>query len=52
MVVVETPDSVFVSDMENSRDVKNIVAQLKQKKRKEYQQHRTIHYPWGSIDSA
>jgi len=48
MVVVETPDSVFVSDMENSRDVKNIVAQLKQKKRKEYQQHRTIHYPWGS----
>jgi mannose-1-phosphate guanylyltransferase/mannose-6-phosphate isomerase len=49
MVVVETPDSVFVSDMENSRDVRNIVAQLKQKKRKEYQQHRTIHYPWGSL---
>jgi len=49
MVVVETPDSVFVSDMENSRDVKNIVAQLRQKKRKEYQQHRTIHYPWGSL---
>lgn len=49
VVVVETPDSVFVSDMENSRDVKNIVAQLKQKKRKEYQQHRTIHYPWGSL---
>lgn len=49
MVVVETPDSVFVSDMENSRDVKNIVAQLKRKKRKEYQQHRTIHYPWGSL---
>ncbi|MBU1397388.1 MAG: mannose-1-phosphate guanylyltransferase/mannose-6-phosphate isomerase, partial [Proteobacteria bacterium] len=49
MVVVDTPDSVFVSDIENSRDVKNIVATLKQNKRKEYQQHRTIHYPWGSI---
>jgi len=49
VVVVETPDSVFVSDMENSRDVKNIVARLKQKKRKEYQQHRMIHYPWGSL---
>jgi len=49
MVVVDTPDSVFVSDIENSRDVKNIVARLKQNKRKEYQQHRTIHYPWGSI---
>jgi mannose-1-phosphate guanylyltransferase/mannose-6-phosphate isomerase len=49
MVVVETPDSVFVSDMESSRDVKNIVATLKRNKRKEYQQHRTVHYPWGSI---
>jgi len=49
MVIVDTPDSVFVSDIENSRDVKNIVAKLKQNKRKEYQQHRTIHYPWGSI---
>jgi mannose-1-phosphate guanylyltransferase len=49
MVVVDTPDSVFVSDIENSRDVKNIVARLKQSKRKEYHQHRTAHYPWGSI---
>ena len=49
MVIVDTPDSVFVSDLENSRDVKNIVARLKQNKRKEYHQHRTIHYPWGSI---
>jgi len=49
MVVVDTPDSVFVSDIENSRDVKNIVARLKQNKRKEHHQHRTIHYPWGSI---
>lgn len=49
MVVVDTPDSVFVSDMENSRDVKNIVARLRQSKRKEYHQHRTMHYPWGSV---
>jgi mannose-1-phosphate guanylyltransferase/mannose-6-phosphate isomerase len=49
MVVVDTPDSVFVSDIESSRDVKNIVATLKRNKRKEYQQHRTIHYPWGNI---
>jgi mannose-1-phosphate guanylyltransferase/mannose-6-phosphate isomerase len=49
MVVVDTPDSVFVSDIENSRDVKNIVARLKQSKRKEYHQHRTIHYKWGSV---
>lgn len=47
MVVVETPDSVFVSDINNSRDVKSIVAQLKEKGRKEYHEHKTLHHPWG-----
>ncbi len=48
MVIVETPDSIFVSDIHHSRDVKSIVARLKAKGRKEYHQHRTIHFPWGS----
>jgi len=48
MVVVETPDSVFVSDMPNSRDVKAIVTRLKEKGREETQRHRTAHYPWGN----
>ena len=47
MVVVETPDSIFVSDLNHSRDVKSIVSELKDHGRKEYQQHRTVHYPWG-----
>jgi mannose-1-phosphate guanylyltransferase/mannose-6-phosphate isomerase len=47
-VVVETPDSIFVSDIDHSRDVKSIVARLKEKGRKEYHRHRTIYYPWGS----
>ncbi len=48
LVVVETPDSIFVSDIDHSRDVKSIVARLKEKGRQEYHQHRTIHFPWGS----
>lgn len=48
MVVVETPDSVFVSDMESSRDVKSIVEELKQGGRSEYQKHKTSYYPWGT----
>jgi mannose-1-phosphate guanylyltransferase/mannose-6-phosphate isomerase len=48
MVIVETPDSIFVSDIDRSRDVKSIVARLKAKGRKEYHQHRTVHFPWGS----
>ena len=36
MVVVETSDSVLISDMSNTQDVKMIVTELKEKKRKEY----------------
>ena len=49
MVVVETPDAVFVSDMESSRDVKAIVETLKERGRKEYHKHKTVHYPWGTF---
>ena len=47
MVVVETPDSIFVSDLEHSREVKSIVSDLKDKGRKEYHQHSTVYHPWG-----
>ncbi len=47
LVVVETPDSVFVSDLHHSRDVKSIVSELKQQRRKEYQRHRSVYLPWG-----
>ena len=49
IVVVETPDSVFVSDLDNSRDVKSIVNQLKGKGRKEYKKHKTVYHQWGSL---
>ncbi len=49
MVIVETPDSVFVSDLENSREVKSIVTELKQKGRREYQHHPTLHFGWGTL---
>ena len=49
IVIVETPDSVFVSDIDNSRDVKAIVSELKERGRKEYQKHKLVHHPWGSF---
>ena len=49
LVVVDTPDSVFISDMENSRDVKEIVSILKQNNRKEFYQHLTVYHAWGKI---
>ncbi len=47
MVVVETPDAVFISDMEKSQDVKSIVETLREDRRTEYQTHRTVRHPWG-----
>jgi len=49
MVVVDTPDSVFISDIDNSRDVKSIVSLLKETGRKEWYQHITVFYSWGNV---
>ncbi|MDX9787761.1 MAG: mannose-1-phosphate guanylyltransferase/mannose-6-phosphate isomerase [Desulfobacterales bacterium] len=49
LVVVDTPDSVFISNLENSRDVKSIVSRLKEAGRGEYHHHRTVYYPWGTV---
>ncbi|MBI4843768.1 MAG: mannose-1-phosphate guanylyltransferase/mannose-6-phosphate isomerase [Nitrospirae bacterium] len=48
VVVVETPDTVFVSDLQKSKDVKNVVAELKEKGREEYKSHVTVYRPWGT----
>ena len=49
IAVVETPDSVFVSDLEHSRDVKSIVSKLKDEGRREFHQHRSVYHPWGIL---
>lgn len=48
IVVVETPDTVFVSGIEESQDVKKIVSELKSKNRPEYKAHTTVYRPWGT----
>ena len=48
-MVVETSDSIFVSDIENSRDVKSIVLKLKEEGRVEHRRHQTIFYSWGLL---
>lgn len=49
MVVVETPDAIFVSDLENSRNVKSLVQQIKKTGRWEHQRHRSVHHEWGTF---
>ena len=48
VVLVETPDAVFASPMEKSRDVKSIVEKLKTEGRPEYRMHNQVFHAWGS----
>jgi mannose-1-phosphate guanylyltransferase/mannose-6-phosphate isomerase len=47
-LIVETADAVLVAPLSRSQDVKKIVTHLKEKKRKEFSFHSTVHRPWGS----
>ncbi len=51
LVVVETADAVLVANKHSSQDVKHIVQQLTEQKRKEDTLHRKVHRPWGWYDS-
>ncbi len=48
LVIIGTSDSVFVSEISTSRDVKFIVEDLKRDGRKEYRKHNTVFNRWGS----
>ncbi|HDH06075.1 MAG TPA: mannose-1-phosphate guanylyltransferase/mannose-6-phosphate isomerase [Nitrospirae bacterium] len=48
VVIVETPDTVFVSGLQNSKNVKSIVSELKRQGRKEYKAHTKVYRPWGT----
>ena len=52
LIVVETADAVLVADRSKSQNVKDIVAQLDQKRREEKNLHRKVFRPWGWYDSV
>lgn len=50
LVIIETKDAVLVARKDKVQDVKNIVNELKEKGRRECEQHREVYRPWGSHD--
>lgn len=50
MIIIETADSVLVSNKKQSQNVKLIVEQLKLKNKKEASLHRKVLRPWGWFD--
>ena len=52
LVVIETADAVMVAHKSRVQEVKEIVAQLKEKERPEAHWHRKVYRPWGYYDSV
>ncbi|MGR9046441.1 MAG: mannose-1-phosphate guanylyltransferase/mannose-6-phosphate isomerase [Gammaproteobacteria bacterium] len=52
LVVVETDDALLVASKDKVQAVKEIVAELKQQRRKEADLHRKVYRPWGHYDSV
>jgi mannose-1-phosphate guanylyltransferase / mannose-6-phosphate isomerase len=55
VIVVTTDDAVLVLGAQHGDKVKQLVEELKRRKRKEAQEHRRVYRPWGyyqSIDSG
>ena len=48
LMVVDTPDVLLVAQKGKSQDVKQLVNKLKEEKRKEVDENRTMYRPWGS----
>ncbi len=51
LVVVETSDSILISSLNNSQNVKNLFAKLESLKREERTLHRKVLRPWGYFDT-
>ena len=51
LVIVSTKDAILVADKNCVQDVKEIVEQLKNEERPEWEFHREVYRPWGKYDS-
>lgn len=52
LVIVETRDSVLVIDKDRSQDVKAVIQNFSENRRKEHIDHTKIHRPWGSYETV
>lgn len=48
LIIVDTQDAVLVAHKDSTQDVKQVVAQLKQRGHEAYRLHRTVSRPWGT----
>ncbi len=51
LIVVATRDAVLVTEMNRAQDVKQVVEELKRRKRDEASRHRRVYRPWGYYET-
>ncbi|HSQ03080.1 MAG TPA: mannose-1-phosphate guanylyltransferase/mannose-6-phosphate isomerase, partial [Burkholderiales bacterium] len=51
LVIVETPDAVLVAHQDEVQRVRQLVEDMKARKRKEPLTHRRVYRPWGSFET-
>lgn len=47
MVIVDTPDALFIADKSNTQEVKRVIEKLKRENYPEYREGVTVYRPWG-----
>ncbi len=52
LVIVETPDAVLVAHRDEVQRVRQLVDEMKARKRREPLTHRRVYRPWGSYESV
>jgi mannose-1-phosphate guanylyltransferase/mannose-6-phosphate isomerase len=51
LVIVQTPDATLIANRHRAQDVGKIVSQLKDRGRREHQQHLRNYRPWGYFET-
>lgn len=51
LIIVDTPDAVLVSHKDEVQRVRQVVEDLRSRKRTEHMTHTKVHRPWGSFES-
>ena len=52
VIGVETADAVLIAHKDHVQDVKGIVEELKLEGRREHEDHRKVHRPWGTYETV
>ncbi len=48
LIIIDTPDALLIAHKDHAQDVREVVAELKQRGHESHLLHQTVHRPWGT----